>query len=52
MATWTISGILGFMAGGAVVWLFKEPLLTWYKGAEDRIGELNDRIQTLKSKLK
>lgn len=28
MATWTISGILGFVAGGAFIWFCK----TWIQG--------------------
>lgn len=43
--------ILYFVAGGAVIWFFREPVTVWYKGAEDQIGKLNDKIQALKAKL-
>lgn len=43
--------ILYFVAGGAVIWFFREPLTSWYKTTEDRIGELNDKIKALKEKL-
>jgi hypothetical protein len=43
--------IFWFAAGFAVCWFFREPLFSWYKTTEDRIGELNDKIQKLKAKL-
>lgn len=46
-----LSLIVGFVAGGAVIWFFREPVTIWYKGAEDQIGVLNDKIQKLKAKL-
>lgn len=51
MATWIVSGALGFAAGGALIWFCKEPILLWYKGAEDYIGALNDKIRAVKAKL-
>lgn len=48
MTTWMISGILGFVAGGALIWFCKEPLTLWYKGAEDYVGALNDKIKAIK----
>ncbi len=42
---------LSFVGGGALIWFCKEPILLWYKGAEDRIGDLNDRIKAIKAKL-
>ena len=43
--------IFWFAAGFAICWFFREPVTVWYKGAEDQIGKLNDKIQTLKAKL-
>lgn len=40
-----------FVAGGAAVWFFREPLTVWYKGVENQIGALNDKIKALKAKL-
>ncbi|WP_165435468.1 hypothetical protein [Bradyrhizobium sp. Leo121] len=42
---------LGFAAGGALIWFCKDKVLLWYKGAEDRIGQLNDQIEKLKAKI-
>lgn len=50
MAMWIVSGVLGFIGGGALIWFCKEPLLLWYKGAEDRVGELNDMIRRINGK--
>lgn len=44
-------GIVCFVAGGAAVWFGREPITLWYKGAEDYVGALNDKIKTLKAKL-
>jgi hypothetical protein len=46
-----LGAILGFVGGGAVIWFFREPVTVWYKGAEDYVGALNDKIQKLKAKL-
>lgn len=43
--------IFWFSAGFAVCWFFREPVTVWYKGVEDQIGALNDKIQKLKAKL-
>jgi hypothetical protein len=48
MTTWMISGILGFVAGGALIWFCKEPVTLWYKGAENYVGALNDKIKAIK----
>jgi hypothetical protein len=48
MTTWMISGILGFVAGGALIWFCKEPVTLWYKGAENYVGTLNDKIKAIK----
>ena len=42
---------IGIAGGGFVAWKYRDPLLLWYKGAEDRIGELNDQIKSIKSKI-
>jgi hypothetical protein len=46
-----LSLIVGFVGGGALIWFCKEPVTLWYKGAEDYVGSLNDKIQKLKAKL-
>lgn len=48
MMEWIISGVLGFVAGGALVWFGREPITLWYKGAEDYVGTLNDKIRALR----
>ncbi|MBR1122097.1 hypothetical protein JQ628_11275 [Bradyrhizobium lablabi] len=40
---------LGFLAGGALIWFAREPVTIWYKGVEDYVGALNDKINKLKS---
>lgn len=52
MTTWMISGTLSFIAGGALIWFCKEPIMRWYKGAEDYVGELEDQVRSLKARLK
>lgn len=46
-----LGAIVGFVGGGALIWFCKEPATLWYKGAEDYVGSLNDKIQKLKAKL-
>lgn len=48
MTEWIISGALGFVAGGALVWFCREPVTLWYKGAEDYVGGLNDKIREIR----
>jgi len=48
MATWIVSGVLGFIAGGALIWFFREPVTLWDKGAENYVGALNDKIKAIK----
>jgi hypothetical protein len=43
--------IFWFLAGGAAIWFGREPITKWYKGAEDYIGTLEDKIRALKAKL-
>lgn len=52
MSTWMISGTLGFIAGAAVVWFFKDPILRWYKGAEKFVGDLEDQARALRQRLR
>ena len=52
MTTWMISGTLGFVAGGALIWFCKEPVTRWYKGAENYVGELEDQVRSLKARLR
>lgn len=42
---------VGFASGGALIWFAKDKVLLWYKGTEDFIGGLNDKITALKAKL-
>lgn len=42
---------LGVAAGGAAVWFGRDPITLWYKGAEDYVGALNDKIKAIKEKL-
>jgi hypothetical protein len=52
MTTWMISGTLGFIAGGALIWFAREPVTRWYKGAENFVGDLEDQVRSLKARLK
>ena len=45
-----IEFILGFVAGGALIWFAREKVTLWYKGTEDFIGGLNDKITALRAK--
>lgn len=36
---------LGFVAGGSLIWFCKEPVIRYYKGAEDYVGYLKDKIE-------
>jgi hypothetical protein len=44
----TIGFILGFVAGGALIWFCKDKVTSFYKSTEDQIGALNDKIKALK----
>ncbi len=46
-----IEFLAGVVAGGALIWFAREPVTVWYKGAEDYVGALNDKIQKLKARL-
>lgn len=46
-----IGDIAVFVAGGAVIWFFKDPILKWYKGAEDFAQSLKDKADKIKSSL-
>ncbi len=39
---------LGIIGGGALIWFAKGPATLWYKGAEDYVGALNDKIKAIK----
>lgn len=52
MTTWMISGTLGFVAGGALIWFCREPLTRWWKGAERFVGDLEDQVKALKERLR
>jgi hypothetical protein len=43
--------IIGFVAGGALVWFLKDKLVSVYKSTEDQIGALEDKIRALKAKI-
>lgn len=51
MNLWLISGLFGFVSGGAVIWFFKDPILKWYKGAEAFAQSLKDKADKIKSAL-
>ncbi len=38
----------GFLAGGALIWFAKDKVTLWYKGAEDYVGMLQDKIRAAK----
>ena len=46
-----IGDIAVFIAGGAVVWLYKDKLLAWWKGAEKFAQELKDKADKIKGAL-
>jgi len=46
-----IGDVAVFIAGGAVVWFFKDPLIKWWKGAEDYIAYLKDKADKIKGAL-
>ena len=52
MTTWMISGTLGFVAGGALIWFCKDWIMIKYKGAENFVGDLDDQVRALKARLK
>jgi len=56
MSNWIISGILGFISGGisigVLIWFCKDPVTRWYKGAENFIGDLEEKVRALKATLK
>lgn len=52
MTEWMISGILGFVSGGALIWFFKDPILKWYKGAERFAQELKTKADAISAAVK
>lgn len=47
-----IIDIFWFVAGGALIWFCKDPVTRYYKGAEDYVGMLEDKIRALKAPAK
>ena len=43
-----LGDIIVFIAGGALVWFCRDPVTRWYKGAEDYVGALEDKIRAIK----
>ena len=43
---------VGFVTGGALIWFCKEPIMRWYKGAEDFAGQLEAQARDLRQRLK
>ena len=52
MTAWVISGVLGFIAGGVLIWFCKDSILRKYKGAERFVMDLEDQVRSLKARLK
>jgi hypothetical protein len=52
MTEWMISGILGFITGGAFIWFCKEPAMRFWKGTERFVGELEDQVRSLRQRLR
>lgn len=52
MTVWMISGTLGFLAGGALIWFCKDWIMSKYKGAENFVGDLEDQARALRQRLK
>ena len=52
LAIFNVSFALGFGAGGALVWFFKDKLITWYKGAEKMAQDLEAKAKALKAVVK
>lgn len=44
--------ILWFVAGGAAVWFFREPITRYYKGAENYYGAMKDKAEAILSAVK
>lgn len=47
-----IEFIIGFIAGGAAIWFGREPIIKWYKGAEDYAGALKDKAEAIINSIK
>lgn len=45
-----LGDIVVFIAGGALVWFFKDKLLAWYKGAEHFAQDLKAKATALEAK--
>lgn len=42
--------VMWFVAGGALVWFYKDKLLAWYKGAEHFAQDLKDKAAAIEAK--
>ncbi len=52
MATWLISGTLGFITGGVVIWFTKDAIQKLFLGAEAFAARLRARAEAVRSALK
>lgn len=41
--------VSGFVSGGALIWFAKDKVTLWYKGTEDFVGSLEDKIRAVKA---
>lgn len=49
MTTWMISGILGFVAGGAFIWFFKDQIQKAIIGTNALSKKLHDKADQLRN---
>jgi hypothetical protein len=49
MTTWMISGILGFVAGGAFIWFFRDRIEKAIIGANALSKKLHDKADAIKN---
>jgi hypothetical protein len=52
MTAWMVSGVLGFVSGGALIWFAKDSIMRKYKGAERFVMDLEDQVRSLKARLR
>lgn len=51
MTTWIISGVLGFIGGGAVIWFFKTKIQSLVIDANTLSAKLHAQADAIKAKL-
>lgn len=51
MTTWIISGVLGFVTGGAFIWFFKDWILKQVLGAETFAAKLREKAASIRASL-